>query len=54
MITGGCDYMLKLSARDMTYFRQIMADKISTLPHMMNIYSHVSIEALIGNNFAHD
>ena len=51
MIAGGCDYMLKLRSRDMGHFRQIMAEKISTLPHVRATSSHVSMEAVVEQNF---
>ena len=54
MIAGSCDYMLKLRSRDMGHFRQIMADKISTLPHVRATSSHVSMEAVVEQNFALD
>lgn len=51
MIAGSCDYMLKLRSRDMAHFRQVMADRISTLPHVRNTSSHVSMEAVVEQNF---
>ncbi|RMC23153.1 Lrp/AsnC family transcriptional regulator, partial [Paracoccus siganidrum] len=36
MIAGGCDYLIKLRSRDMAHFRRILAEKISTLPHVSN------------------
>lgn len=50
MIAGGCDYILKVRSRDMTDFRRIMAEKISTLPHINNTSSHVSMEAVVEQN----
>ena len=54
MIAGGFDYMLKLRSRDMAHFRQIMAEKISTLPYVRNTSSHVSMEAVVENAFTLD
>ncbi|MDT1061074.1 Lrp/AsnC family transcriptional regulator [Paracoccus sp. CPCC 101403] len=51
MIAGGCDYLLKVRSRDMNHFRQILADKISSLPHISNTSSHVSMEAVVEQNF---
>ncbi|CAM3643782.1 Lrp/AsnC family transcriptional regulator [Paracoccus yeei] len=51
MIAGGCDYLLKVRSRDMAHFRQILAEKISILPHISNTSSHVSMEAVVEQNF---
>lgn len=51
MIAGGCDYLVKLRSRDMAHFRQILAEKISVLPHISNTSTHVSMEAVIEQNF---
>ncbi|MTH64318.1 Lrp/AsnC family transcriptional regulator [Paracoccus shanxieyensis] len=52
MIAGGCDYLLKVRSRDMTHFRQILAERLSVLPHVSNTSSHVSMEAVVEQNFA--
>lgn len=51
MIAGGCDYLLKLRSRDMAHFRSIMAEKISVLPHINNTSTHVSMEAVVEQNY---
>lgn len=51
MIAGGCDYLLKLRSRDMAHFRTIMAEKISVLPHINNTSTHVSMEAVVEQNY---
>lgn len=51
MIAGGCDYLVKVRSRDMVHFRQIMAEKISTLPHVSNTSTHVSMEAVVEQKF---
>ena len=51
MIAGGFDYLLKIRSRDMAHFRRILAEKISTLPHVNNTSSHVSMEAVVEQNF---
>ncbi|RMC24662.1 Lrp/AsnC ligand binding domain-containing protein, partial [Paracoccus siganidrum] len=51
MIAGGCDYLIKLRSRDMAHFRRILAEKISTLPHVSNTSSHVSMEAVVEQNY---
>ena len=47
MIAGGFDYLLKVRSRDMTHFRQIMAERISALPHIHATTSYVAMEAVV-------
>lgn len=54
MIAGGCDYLIKVRSRDMADFRRILAEKISVLPHISNTSSHVSMEAVVEQNFRLD
>ena len=51
MIAGGCDYLMKVRSRDMADFRRILAEKISVIPHISNTSSHVSMEAVVEQNF---
>ncbi|SET35358.1 Lrp/AsnC family transcriptional regulator [Paracoccus homiensis] len=51
MITGGFDYQIKLRSRDMRHFRQVMAEKISTLPHVSSTTSYVAMEAIVEQNW---
>lgn len=51
MIAGGFDYLLKIRSRDMTHFRQIMAERISTLPHIHATTSYVAMEAVVEQNW---
>lgn len=51
MIAGGFDYLLKIRSRDMTHFRQIMAEHISTLPHIHATTSYVAMEAVVEQNW---
>ncbi len=51
LIAGRCDYLMKVRARDMADYRRIMAEKISVLPHVSNTSSHVSMEAVVEQNF---
>lgn len=50
MIAGGFDYLLKVRSRDMIDYRRIMAERISTLPHVNATSSHVAMEAVIEQN----
>ena len=47
MIAGGFDYQLKLRTRDMAHFRAVMAEQISTLPHVHSTSSYVAMEAVV-------
>lgn len=51
MIAGGFDYQIKLRTRNMQHFRQIMAEKISTLPHVTSTTSYVAMEAVVEQNW---
>ncbi len=52
MIAGGFDYQLKLRTRDMPHFRAVMAERISTLPHVNSTSSYVAMEAVVEANWA--
>ena len=47
MIAGGFDYQIKLRTRDMTHYRQVMAEQISSLPYITSTTSYVSMEAVV-------
>ena len=51
MIAGGYDYQLKIRSRDMAHFRQVMAEKISTLPFITSTSSYVAMEAVVEQNW---
>jgi len=51
MIAGGFDYQLKLRTRDMPHFRTVMAEQISTLPHVHATSSYVAMEAVVEANW---
>lgn len=51
MIAGGFDYQIKLRSRDMTHFRAVMAEKISTLPYVTSTTSYVAMEAVVEQNW---
>lgn len=51
MIAGGFDYQLKIRSRDMAHFRQVMAEKISTLPYITSTSSYVAMEAVVEQNW---
>jgi Lrp/AsnC family transcriptional regulator, leucine-responsive regulatory protein len=47
MIAGGFDYLLKVRSRDMVHFRQILAERISSLPYLHATSSFVAMEAVV-------
>ncbi|WP_231388524.1 Lrp/AsnC family transcriptional regulator [Pseudooceanicola algae] len=47
MIAGGFDYLLKVRTRDIADYRQVMGEKISTLPHVSATSTYVAMEAVI-------
>ncbi|GLK64822.1 winged helix-turn-helix transcriptional regulator [Paracoccus kondratievae] len=51
MIAGGFDYLIKVRSRDMTDYRRILAQHISTLPHLHATNSYVSMEAVVEQNW---
>ena len=51
MIAGGFDYQIKVRSRDMTHFRHVMAERISTLPHLSSTSSYVAMEAVVEQNW---
>ena len=50
MIAGGFDYLIKVRSRDISHFRQILAEKVSQLPHLSSTSSYVAMEAVIEPN----
>ena len=46
MIAGGFDYLLKVRTTDITAYRRVMADRISTLPHVAATSTYVAMEAV--------
>ena len=46
MIAGSFDYLLKVRTRGMTDYRQVLADFISTLPHVAGTSTYVAMQAV--------
>lgn len=46
MIAGGFDYLLKVRTTDIAAYRRVMADRISTLPHVAATSTYVAMEAV--------
>ncbi len=46
MIAGGFDYLLKVRSADIADYRRVMAERISTLPHVASTSTYVAMEAV--------
>ena len=46
MIAGGFDYLLKVRTQNITDYRHVMGEKISTLPHVSMTSTFVAMEAV--------
>ncbi len=46
MIASNFDYLLKVRTRSMTEYRTVLAEKISSLPHVANTSTFVAMEAV--------
>lgn len=51
MIAGSFDYMLKIRTRDIAHFRDLLGDKISNLPGVMQTHSYAVMESVKEDNF---
>lgn len=49
MIAGNYDYLLKVRTRSMTDYRRVLAEKISTLPHVAGTSTYVAMQAVKEN-----
>ena len=46
MIAGSFDYMLKVRTRDIAHFRELLGEKISKLPNVMQTHSFAVLETV--------
>ena len=46
MIAGAFDYLLKVRSADIMDYRQVLAEKISSLPHVASTSTHVAMESV--------
>lgn len=46
MIAGGFDYLLKVRTEDIHAYRVVMAERLSTLPHVASTSTYVAMEAV--------
>ncbi|MEM9972290.1 MAG: Lrp/AsnC family transcriptional regulator [Pseudomonadota bacterium] len=46
MIAGAFDYLLKVRTEDITRYRQVLGESVSSLPHVAQTATHVAMEAV--------
>ena len=46
MIAGNFDYLLKIRTSDMRAYRQVLAERLSTLPHVAGTSTFVAMQAI--------
>jgi Lrp/AsnC family transcriptional regulator, leucine-responsive regulatory protein len=46
MIAGGFDFLLKVRTRDILRYRQVLGEKLSSLPHVASTSTYVSMETI--------
>ena len=46
MIAGGFDYLLKVRTADIADYRRVMAERLSSLPHVASTSTYVAMEAV--------
>ena len=46
LIAGNFDYLMKIRTQDMADYRRVLAEKISTLPHVANTSTYVAMQAV--------
>ncbi len=49
LIAGNFDYLLKIRTQDMNDYRRILAEHISSLPHVANTSTYVAMQAIKEN-----
>jgi len=50
MIAGGFDYLLKVRARDMAHYRQVLGDRIGSLPGVSQTHTYPVMETVLEND----
>lgn len=46
LIAGNFDYLMKIRTQDMSDYRRVLAERISTLPHVANTSTYVAMQAV--------
>ena len=49
LIAGNFDYLMKIRTHSMADYRRVLADHISTLPHVANTSTYVAMQAVKEN-----
>lgn len=49
LIAGNFDYLLKIRTHSMNDYRMVLAEKISTLPHLAHTSTYVAMQAILEN-----
>ena len=49
LIAGNFDYLMKIRTQNMSDYRRVLAEQISTLPHVANTSTYVAMEAVKEN-----
>ena len=52
LIAGQFDYLLKVRTSSMTTYREVLAEKISTLPYLANTSTYMAMQAVKEEGFA--
>lgn len=52
MIAGNFDYLMKIRTQNMADYRRVLAEQISTLPHVSHTSTYVAMEAVKENALA--
>lgn len=52
LIAGRFDYLLKVRVADMRAYRRVLAEKVSTLPHVSATSTYVAMQAVKEDGFA--
>ncbi len=52
LIAGKFDYLMKMRTQDMNDYRIVLAEKISTLPHVAGTSTYVAMQAIKENTLA--
>ena len=51
MIAGAFDYLLKVRTGDITRYRHVLGERISSLPHVAHTATHVAMQAVKDSGF---
>lgn len=54
MIASSYDYLLKVRTRSITAYRNVLAERISTLPHVASTSTHVAMQAVKEDGLAQE